>query len=205
MRRIGLAVALAILLGGGAARADALDFTIFKEDDPIGHDIYQIDHAGDQTVVKVTTQTDVKVLFLEYHYHHDRTEVWKGGQVQSLVSDTNDDGTKHHFDMHRDGDALVATADGAAKSIPGADVPFTLWTDAFLKAPAMLDVTDFAEMKVKVEDKGADSIKIGANTISAHHYKTSGDLNWEFWYAADGALLKTAFKRRGYPISMVRQ
>jgi len=30
-------------------------------------------------------------------------------------------------------------------------------------------------------------------------------LSWDLWYGSDGALLKTAFKRRGYPIFLVRQ
>lgn len=84
-------------------------------------------------------------------------------------------------------------------------MPFTLWTDAFLKHSTLLDVTDFAQMKVAVEDKGADQIKIGGQAVATHHFLLSGDLKWDLWYGGDGVLLKTAFKRRGYPIFMVRE
>lgn len=188
-----------------AARADSLAFTIYKEADPIGHDVYSIDKNGDATTVKVKTQTDVKVLFIEYHYRHERTEVWKGGLLDSLLSDTDDDGTKHHIDLYRNDGALAGSADGAQKTIPGDTVPFTLWTNAFLKHTALLDVTDFAQMKVAVEDKGADQVKVGDQSVATHHYLLTGDLKWDLWYSADGMLLKTAFKRRGYPIFMVRE
>lgn len=207
---IGRAVALmvlgaAVVLPVAAAQADSVAFTIYKEADPIGHDVYTIDKAGDATTVSVKTQTDVRVLFLEYHYKHQRTEVWKGGQLDSLVSDTDDDGTKHHIDLHRNAGALAGTVNGSNKTLPGDIAPFTLWTNAFLGHRLLLDVTDFAQMKVTIQDKGADSIKVGGQPVSAHHYYLDGDLNWDLWFDTDGGLLKTAFKKSGYPIFMVRE
>jgi hypothetical protein len=207
-RTLGIAGLCLVAAGlvAGSARADGtLGFTIFKEGDPIGHDSYTIEKAGDLTKVKVETQTDVHVLFISYHYRQDRTEIWKDGALQSLVSDTDDDGTKHHVDVHREGDALVASADGAKKTAPGTAVPFTLWTNEFLKAPVVLDVTDFQQMKVGVEDKGSESLAIDGKTVPAHRFHLTGDLSWDLWYGSDGILLKTAFKRRGYPIFLVRQ
>jgi len=197
--------ALGAALAAPSARADQIGFTIFKEDDPIGHDSYMIEKRGDETKVTVDTQTDVKVLFLDFHYRGDRTEIWKGGQLQSLLSDTNDDGAKHHVDIHRDGDSFAGTADGKPAKAPGNAIPFTLWTSEFLKSPLMLDVTDFSQMKVGIEDKGADSTKVDGKTVTAHRYHLTGDLTWDLWYAADGLLLKTAFRRRGYPIFLFRQ
>jgi hypothetical protein len=199
------AVAFDLSSGIAAARADSLSFTIFKENDPIGHDSYMIDRSGDQTTVKVETQTDVKVLFLEFHYRQDRTEVWRDGKLQSLVSDTNDDGTKHHVEVKRDGEAIAGVADGAKKSVPGSTVPFTLWTREFLHAPQMLDVSDFDQLKVGIEDKGADQIAVDGKSVATHHYHLTGDLSWDLWYGPDDILLKTAFRRRGYPISFIRE
>jgi len=204
MRSIVLAGAL-LALTSASAGAESLNFTIFKEADPIGHDTYTIDKVGDLTKVRVEMQTDVKVLFIEYHYHQDRTETWKDGQIQSLVSDTNDDGTKHHVDLKRDGAALVASADGAPKTVPANVVPFTLWTNQFLKALTIFDVSNFGLLKVSVEDKGGETVSLAGKSIDAHKFHLTGDINWDLWYGPDGGLLKTAFKRRGYPISFVRQ
>ena len=120
---------LAVLAVSSAARADTLSFRIYKEDDLIGHDTYLIVRDGDNVTVKVAMQTDTKLFFIPFHYRQDRTEIWKGGQLQSLLSDTDDDGEKHHVEVHRDADLLVGTADGENKSLLGDSAPFTLWSN----------------------------------------------------------------------------
>jgi len=200
-----LAVLFVLSFGTAAAKAESLVFTIFKEDDPIGRDVYSIDKNGDLTTVKVEMQTDVKLLFLDFHYRQDRTEVWRGDRLESLVSQTNDDGTKRYVELRRDGDSLVGTVDGTKKTLPGSIVPFTLWSPAFLKASTLLDVSDTSQMKIGVQDKGVDQLTVNGKSIAAHHYHLTGDLNWDFWYDADGLLLKTTFRRSGYPIAFIRQ
>lgn len=201
----GLALSLIFVLPP-LARADTLAFTIFKEGDPIGHDVYTITKNGDVATVKVAMQTDAKLLFLDFHYRQDRVEVWKGDQLQSLVSDTDDDGRKHHVEAHREANSLVGVADGANKSRAIVDtVPFTLWNAEFLKHTTLLDVSDFDEFKIGVEDKGTEQITVGGRSAAAHRYHLTGDLHWDLWYDADGILLKTAFKSCGYPITFVRE
>jgi len=156
--------------------------------------------------VKVQTTSDVKVLFIEFHYRHTRTEVWKGAQLQSFESETNDDGTKHHIEIHRDGDSLFAVADGVEKKLSLDAIPFTLWTKSVMTPRSVLfDVGDFEQLKLQFTDKGIDPIAIAGKKIDTRRYQISGDLHWDLWYAPDGTLLKTAFKRRGYPISFVRE
>jgi hypothetical protein len=198
--------ALACVIGcAAAAQAETLDFTIYKESDAVGHDVYDIARNGDATTVKVHTQTDVAVLFLKFHYRHERTEVWKGDALQSFVSDTDDDGTKHHLEVRRDGDTLAATVDGKRQTAPGDEVPFTLWKKSLPRHRLFFAIADFAQLKTTVTDKGADTVTVGAKTVDAHHFQVRGDLNWDLWYGADGLLLKTAFKRRGFPVFFVRE
>ncbi len=188
-----------------AAQAEIRDYTIYKESDPVGHDVYTITKEGDVTTVKVHTHTIVNVLFLKFHYDHDRTEIWKNGMVQSVESTTDDDGTKHHFSIHRDGDALVGNVDGKTKKIPGDVLPFTIWARALVKNQVFFDIADFELLKTTVEDKGPDKITIGQRAFDTQHYKISGDLKWDLWYDADGVMLKSAFKRRGFPVFFVKE
>ena len=188
-----------------AARADSVAFTIFKEGEAIGHDIYTIDKDGDTTTVKVATQTDVNILFLEFHYRQDRTEIWKDGQLVSLVSDTNDDGQKHHIEVHREADSLIGVVDGANRSMGADTIPFTLWNMAFVNHTKLINVSTFELIKAAFEDKGSDQITIDGKKFDARHFLMSGDLHWDLWYDTNNMLLKSAFKRRGYPISFVRE
>jgi hypothetical protein len=188
-----------------AAQAEIRDYTIYKESDPVGHDIYAISQDGDVTRVKVHTHTIVNVLFLKFHYDHDRTEIWKNGIFQSVESTTDDDGTKHQMSIHRDGDKLVGTVDGKARTIPGDALPFTVWAKALVRNQLFFDIADGDQLKTTVEDKGEDKIAIGQKTYDTHHFKISGDLNWDLWYEADGVMLKSAFKRRGFPVFFVKE
>lgn len=189
-----------------AAPNDSFAFTIFKDSDPIGHDTYLITDKGDVKTVQVETRTDVKVLFLSYHYHHTRTEVWKGATLESFVSDTDDDGTKHHVEAHQEGGKLAATVDGTQKVLPGNAMPFTLWThDLASDNTPLFDIADMTPLKLQWVDKGKASLSLDGRTMDVHHYQVSGDLHWDLWYGPDGSLLKTAFKRMGYPITFVRE
>ncbi len=189
-----------------AAPVDTFAFTIFKDSDAIGHDWYTITGDGDRKTVHVETRTDVKVLFISYHYHHTRTEVWKGPTLESFSSDTDDDGTKHHVEAHQDGGKLEATVDGKHRELPGNAIPFTLWTkDRMAPNSPLFDIADMAPLKLQWVDKGKTSLTVDGHAMETHHYQISGDLQWDLWYGADGQLLKTAFKRMGYPISFVRE
>lgn len=205
--RAGAAAVAAVILGlGGVARAESFAFTIFKESDPIGHDTYTITTDGDEKTVHVETKTDVKVLFVSYYYRHSRTEVWKGTTLESFVSDTDDDGTRHHVEAYQDGGKLVATVDGAHKTLPANAIPFTLWTrDMMTPTTPLFDIADLAPLKLQFIDKGNASLSLAGRTVAVRHYQISGDLQWDMWYAPDGTLLKTAFKRMGYPIFFVRE
>jgi hypothetical protein len=202
----GLAAAVVFVATTAPAYAEAFTFTIFKDADPIGHDTYLITAKGDEKTVQVETRTDVKVLFISYHYHHTRTEVWKGATLVSFVSDTDDDGTKHHVEAHQEGDKLTAIADGKHVSLPGNAMPFTLWTRQLMSANTPLfDIADFEPLKLQWVDKGKTVLSLDGHAIDTQHYQVTGDLQWDLWYGLDGNLVKTAFRRMGYPISFVRE
>ena len=203
--RTGVLAFIAAMGFAVAAQAETVDFTIYKEADPVGHDTYTITQDGDTTVVKVHTHTLVNVLFLKFHYDHDRTEVWKGNVLQSFTSDTNDDGTKHHVSVHRDGSQLVGDADGKPQILPGDVPPFTLWVKSLAAHQIFFDIADFEQLKTEVADKGMEKLTIGKKTLDAHHYKITGDLNWDIWTDKDGLMLKSAFRRKGFPVFFVRE
>jgi hypothetical protein len=203
--RFSVLIFAAVVGFSAAAQAEVRDYTIYKESDPVGHDVYTITKDGDVTTVKVHTHTVVNVLFLKFHYDHDRTEIWKNGVVQSVESSTDDDGTKHQMTVRRDGDSLIGTVDGKTKKIAGDVLPFTIWARALLKKQVFFDIADFALLKTNVDDKGPDKTVIGPKTYDTRHFKISGDLNWDLWYDADGVMLKSAFKRRGFPVFFVKE
>lgn len=89
-----IALAVTVLWAMPTAAAPAsLAFTVLKDGKPIGEESYTFDDDPDGALtVEVRTRTDVQVLFLSFHYDHQRTEVWENGVLTRMTAKTDDDG-----------------------------------------------------------------------------------------------------------------
>ncbi|CAO3423458.1 DUF6134 family protein [Azospirillum endophyticum] len=181
-----------------------LTYQILMGEDPVGTEQVRIEPQGDRTKVTVTATTRVKVLFINFRYDHKREELWKGGTLDSMTATTDDDGTPHKIEMARDdGGYYRLTVDGKAQKAPAGALPLTLWTPDVLKHRELLSVIDAAPYKVAARRVGAETVEAGGKVQEAAHHRIEGDVERDLWYAADGTLLKTRFKRSGYDITYV--
>jgi hypothetical protein len=203
------ALMAATLLTGlpGAASAQgtarSLTYQILMGEDPIGTEQVKIEPQGDRTKVTVTATTRVKVLFINFRYDHKREEMWKGGVLKSMTATTDDDGTPHKIDIARDAGGYRLVVDGKPQQVPASALPLTLWTTDVLKHRELLSVIDAAPYKVATRKIGAETVEAGGKATEAAHHRIEGDVERDLWYAADGTLLKTRFKRSGYDITYV--
>jgi hypothetical protein len=200
-----LAATLLAPLASQAADTTALSWVILKEGEPIGRETTVLSRDGDHTRVEVTTDSKVKVLVINFHYHHKRSEDWVGGRLERLIADTDDDGAIHHIDAKRDGETITATIDGDTKTWPAGTLPLTLWGKAILDAKLLTSIVDGEPYQVTVRDLGAENLSLNGQAKPAEHWRITGDIERDLWYGADGLLLKAAFRRRGYPIELVRE
>ena len=201
------AIVLGVSFGAFAANAAPTDdamFTVTKGGEPIGSHSFKFSNAGGVLKVDAVTHTDVKVLFMRFKYDHERTEIWKGGRLQSLTSKTNDDGKAHKANMKANGTKLNIKADGKDFTLAGDSMVVTLWNKDILDKSLLYSALDGQAYKVKIEPKGSEEITIGGRKIKASVYQMNGDLVRKLWYGPDGTFLKTAFKRKGYDIEWVR-
>lgn len=203
--RAALAVA-GLLLSTAAVQAAeprTLTYRILMGDDPVGSETVRLEAQGDVTKVAVTASTRVKVLFINFRYDHKREEVWKGGTLDSMSAQTDDDGTPHAIRMMRTGGGYSVTVDGKAGQA-GADIlPLTLWTPEVLKRPTLLSVIDGKPYNVRTDLVGTDTLTVGGRAVPAQHHRISGDVERDLWFDARGTLLKTRFKRSGYDVTYI--
>ncbi|ANC91637.1 hypothetical protein A6A40_06815 [Azospirillum humicireducens] len=193
------------LTGTAAAQGTArtLTYQILMGEDPIGSEQVKIEPQGDRTKVTVTATTRVKVLFINFRYDHKREELWKGGILDSMTATTDDDGTPHKIEMARDAGGYRLTVDGKTQQAPSGTLPLTLWTPQVLKHTQLLSVIDGAPYKVAARKVGAERVEAGGKAVEAAHHRIEGDVERDLWFAADGTLMKTRFKRSGYDITYV--
>src|SRR3546814_16542933 len=75
---------------------------------------------GDDSVVEVAIDIAVDVLGITvFRFTHRAEEVWRGGQLWSLVSDTDDDGTRWRVQAERRKGMLRGSVHGAGFAAPG--------------------------------------------------------------------------------------
>ncbi|WP_372396807.1 DUF6134 family protein [Azospirillum sp. HJ39] len=199
------AVLLTVPCGPAAAQGGArtLTYRILMGEDPIGTEQVTVEPQGDRSKVTVTATTRVKVLFINFRYDHKREELWKGGMLESMIASTDDDGTPHKIDMAREAGGYRLTVDGKTQLVPAATLPLTLWTPEVLKYGQLLSVIDGAPYKVTAHKVGTETVEAGGKPVEAAHHRIDGDVERDLWFAADGTLLKTRFKRSGYDITYV--
>ena len=208
VRARGLAAALALLALPGFALAESktVTYTILKEGDPIGKETYVIDKDGERTSVALTVDSAVHILFLDFKYHHTRTESWNGAALEKASADTDDDGSKHHVEIAANpAGGFTVTTDGKAVATPPDAFPVVQWNKAMVGHPVLIPVeSDDTPYKASFKDAGAASVTIGGQAVQTEHFVLSGDIDRDLWYDTDGVLAKVTFRRRGFNIAIVR-
>lgn len=198
-----IALAVTVLWAMPTAAAPAsLAFTVLKDGKPIGEESYTFDDDPDGALtVEVRTRTDVQVLFLSFHYDHQRTEVWENGVLTRMTAKTDDDGALHKIALVREDGGYRVEVDGTIRHEALDVLPLTLWTPKVLERPRVLSIIDAKPYAESVKRVGTEQLD-GREAVK---YEMSGGIDRALWYTPDGELLKVQFTRSGYNIEYVRK
>jgi len=174
-----------------------LDFSVMREGEKIGTHIMKFTHSGDHMGVEIKTDIQVSILFVPvYHFNHEGQEVWQGGKLKKLDSNTDDDGTKHTLSVEGRAAALNINGDGNLSTANSAMIPASLWHPGFMHPgqAKILNTLDGRIMTVNTTFKGDEKVAVHSATVLAKHFAITGDLEREVWYDPNGMLAKTRFK-----------
>jgi hypothetical protein len=170
-----------------AAKTEAgaqLVYAVTRDGSPIGRTTVDVDRSGDTVTVTSKTDIEVKVIIVLYRFTQDVTETWKGDQLVSFKSQTDDNGTPHDVSITSSPKGLTIVADGKTSSAPTGAVPASFWSTRFTKAKALIHPDNGRVMNVSVKDVGPDQINVGGTPHQAQHYKVSAGKDYErdLWY-----------------------
>jgi len=188
-----------------ASAGEVLNFRVLKDGEPIGYEKVEITPTASGRTVRVETLTDVSVLFLKFHYDHQRTEQWHGDKLVSVEITTNDDGTHYTWQASYDEDCYQLAGKGVGKrdACDGA-WPLSLWSEDITVKTDLYSVINAEPYGVHTRKVGTENVTVENRETPATHYIMSGDIERDLWYGPDGKLLKTSFKRKGYDIDFIR-
>lgn len=198
LRTAAATLAAVLIVAGGQAQAETLNYTVLRDGKTIGTHAVTIEQNGADTSVNVETDIAVKVLFVTaYKFKHTSQEQWSNGRLTSITSSTDDDGTPKELKARAEGGKI--TVDSVVKGqerrqhADAATLPASLWNPATVQQSALLNTLDGEVMAIKVEDMGAENVDAGGASLSAHHYALSGELTRELWFDDAGRLVRMRF------------
>jgi hypothetical protein len=202
MKYQGMISALALLAATGltaapeqrtaspAAGSTTSVYSVTRNDSPIGTTSTNIAKAGDAITVTTKTAIEVKVIIVLYRLSQSTTETWRGDQLLSFTSETDDNGTAHKIAVKASPKDLIINVDGKTVSAPAGTMPTSFWSTRFLTAKALLNNDDGAIIQVVSRNLGSEQINVHGVLHQAQHYKVSGGKEFErdIWFDGDQLL-----------------
>jgi uncharacterized protein DUF6134 len=171
-----------------------LDYEVTREGDDIGTQTVEFVRAGDQLTVRTHVDITVTTLGITlFHFIHVAEEQWQGGRLMRLTSQTDDDGRPRKVDLRLDGNRLRGTYNGQAVDYAADLIPASLWHPETVHQTVLLDPIKGRDRQVTIADKGEEPLKVRGQTVMAHHYSMTGQINREIWYGPDGQIVQVRF------------
>ncbi|HEY9536420.1 MAG TPA: DUF6134 family protein [Kiloniellaceae bacterium] len=189
------------------SQASGWRFLVLRHGEPIGTQRMTFSRRGDDSVVEVAIDIAVDVLGITvFRFTHRAEEVWRGGQLWSLVSDTDDDGTRWRVQAERRNGMLRGSVNGAGFEAPGSILPASLWHPDTTKAQALLDTIDGRVKTVDCRDLGEEAVPVAGAETAARHFRLTGEIERDVWYDANCAIARVTLRGRdGSRIALARQ
>lgn len=176
-RRVFLGGAVAALASPAIAAAKASrTFRILRDGSDIGTHSLDAVSGPNGFEIDIVIRIKVKVLGITaYRYEMDNREVWQGGQLVSVNSTVNDDGTKDFAKAMRAGDGLVLEGSKFNGKASGSAATTSYFATDFLKRQPWISTQTAKPLDVKVGPDGR-----------VRWFKTAGELETSLGYDSSG-------------------
>jgi len=181
MRRFAL-ILFASVLASLPATARDLDakFLIKRAGKVIGYHAVDVSQTDDGIVVD--TEISMRVHFGPiplFKYSHEAREVWREGELLSLVSKTNNNGEKTAVDARRGESGLFIDGTYFKGVAPEGAHPSSYWDKAILNADALINTQTGEIIEISIEKIGETP---APHNQLAEQYRILGTLALNIWY-----------------------
>jgi hypothetical protein len=186
----------AMAVPASAVREGRLAFTVTRNGEPIGSQVYHFDRHGRRVIVDIRTDIDFRLLSLPiYRFRHESREIWDGDRLIRLISNTDDNGDPVSLDVRAEGRVLKVGGAAGQLDVDPKAVPASLWNPVVVQRDRLLDPVDGTVMTTKVAFLGEETLAIGDRKVQTRKYRLSGDYSRDLWYdSRDGSLVRVQFK-----------
>ncbi len=151
---------------------------------------------GDAIEATISRNIRVKVLGVTvYTNSGTMVQTLKGGKLQSLQRETDDNGDKSQLSITLEGAALTAKMGGQQWQLDAGLLPASPWNQAIVQESQLIDTKTGKVIAVTNEAKGTSEIAAGGRRFDANHFAQRGGINRDLWYDDAGALVRMKLHR----------
>lgn len=163
-RRVFLGGAAAVLAMPAVAAGNAKRvFRILRDGSDIGTHTLEAVSGPNGFEIDIVIRIQVKILGVTaYRYELDNREVWKGGNLISLDSKVNDDGTRDFASATRSGDALAIKGSRYTGDGPGSAATTSYFVPELLERAPWISTQSGALLPIRISPEG----RTGWNTVT---------------------------------------
>lgn len=163
----------------------------------IGNVHYTVKYDAEGEVEELKTRASVSMLGLEvFHFSQDLHESWDGGELQSLLGRTDDDGEIFEATAERTPREYDAALNGKPLALPHEAFPMSLWHYGITEQSLLFDLKDLRLLKVEVA-KRDDTVTIDGQSVPASRFTFSGDWQGTVWFDPDEVFLRAEYEVEG--------
>ena len=141
--------------------AKSIDFKVFLNDREVGSHSFILQQQGESLLVSSTMSLDFTVLMIKkIKYRHQANEVWQGGCLVSLNSQTEKQGTNISVNAITDTTGLIVENKEGSQTITGCARGFAYWDSSLLDADFLLNAEsgDYLPVEISTSLSAQDNI-----------------------------------------------
>ena len=191
------------LLAPGLAEAATreLNFKVEREGGPMGSHTVKIRQEGARTFVDININLKVQLgPFTLFRYKHHNAEIWEGGRLISLATETDDDGTPYRVRGTATANGFEVEGSGGRLVLPANVLPTSYWRRESVQRAELLDTQRGVMVKVETKPEGTEMVQVGNKLVEAERFQSKGELVLTKWYDKAGNWVKLSFTARGSDI-----
>jgi hypothetical protein len=177
-----------LMLVSNTALSQEWRFHVTADGRSIGTHTFKVTGNAENRQVETTAVFKAKALLIPiYHYEHHDKESWKGGCLQHIDADTNDNGRMQPVHGRAEPGGLRLDS---GIVLPGCIQTFAYWDKSFLQQSHLLNSQTGEFTTITTTHLGTETIKVLNHPVDAEHYllKTPR-FSIDLWYSKAGEWL----------------
>ena len=183
----------------GVPDDNILAYEITRKGKRLGFQVIEFSEAenGD-LIADVHIEIDFKLGFITlFRYRHANREVWRDGELISLVSRTDNNGDDVSVNLQRDGSRLVGSGSRYEDNLDDPILSTSYFNPNFVRQTRLVSTQDGRLLETEVEELGRERLLLQTGPVEATRFRLSGKLKIDIWYTDSGRWVKTEFTRGG--------